>query len=334
MNSETHPTSHSSRRALLAATAALCAPRPVRAEAGGADWPTRTVRYINAYPAGGPTDTLSRIWCTRMSEITGHSFIVENRSGSGGIVGADAIAKSAPDGYTIGLGGIAIHVIAPMVYPSVPYDPERNFTFISGLYQLPNLLAVHLDVPARSLPELIALLKLNPGRYSYASSGSGTTPHLSGELFKTMARVDILHVPYRGSAPAQIDLVTGRVSMMFDNIPGTLALSQQGKVRPLAVTSLERSPAAPEIPAISEILPGFEIVSWGCLCGPAGLSSPVVRRISALTRLALESPDLGKAYSDLGANSWWTTPEDLVAYRVSQQTLLAPLVRASGARVD
>jgi tripartite-type tricarboxylate transporter receptor subunit TctC len=269
-----------------------------------------------------------------MSEIAGQQFVVENRSGSGGNVGADAIAKSAPDGYPIGLGGIASHAIAPTLYPSLPFDPAKDFTFVSGLWQLPNLLAVNLNIPAHSVPELIALLKANPGKYTFGSAGAGTTLHLSGEMFKQMAGVDMVHVPYRGSAPAQLDLMAGRVAMMFDNIPGTLALSREGRVRPLAVTSARRSPVAPEIPAISEFLPGFDVVSWTCVTGPAGLPPVVASRMSALTKQALESPRLIEAYRNLGAEPWWTSPEQIASYRAAQQARLAPLIRASGATVN
>jgi tripartite-type tricarboxylate transporter receptor subunit TctC len=329
-----------SRRAALGLLPALAAPSLVSlalapsALAQSGDWPNRTVRYINPYPPGGPTDTLSRIYCARMTEITGQQFVVENRSGSGGNVGADAIAKSAPDGYTIGLGGIASHAIAPTLYRSLPFDPERDFTLVSGLWQLPNLLALHLGVAAQSVPELIALLKSAPGQYSFGSAGSGTTLHLAGEMFRQLAGVEMVHVPYRGSAPAQLDLVAGRISMMFDNIPGTLSLSRQGQVRPLAVTSAARSPVAPDIPAISEYLPGFDVVSWTCVCGPAGLPPATIQRMSALTKQALESPALIRAYQDLGASPWWTGIEEIASYRTAQKERLAPLIRASGARVD
>lgn len=323
-----------SRRSVLVLAFGLTAPLAARATGSNGAWPERPVRYINPYPPGGPTDTLSRIYCARLTELAGQQFFVENRSGSGGNVGVDAIAKSAPDGYTIGLGGIASHAISPTLYPSLPFDPAKDFTFVSGLWQLPNLLAVHPEVPARTVPELVALLKANPGRYSFASPGAGTAVHLSGELFKATAGVDMLHVPYRGSAPAHVDLVSGRVSMMFDNIPGTLTLAREGKVRALAVTSARRSPVAPETPTIGETLPGYEVVSWTCVCGPAGLPLAVVSQMSGLTKQVLESPQLVRAYNDLGATPWWTTPEEIVAHRAAQQERLAPLIRDSGARVE
>ncbi len=318
------------RRALLAAPLAL----PFAAHAAGEDWPNRPVRYINPYPAGGPTDTLSRIYCARMSELTGQQFVVENRGGAGGNVGADAIAKSAPDGYTLGLGGIASHAISPTLYKTLPFDPERDFTLVGGIWQVPNLLAVHPSVPAQTVPELIALLKANPGKYSFASSGAGTTVHLSGEIFKHMAGVDMLHVPYRGSAPALIDLTAGRVHMMFDNMPGTLALVRDGKVRPIAVTSAARSPTAPEIPAIGETLPGYELVSWTCISGPAGLPRPMVARLARFTHQALDSAELVQAYFNQGAAAWPTTEAQINRHVAEQRAKLAPLIRASGAVVD
>ena len=321
-----------SRRAILAGTSLLAMPGIARAQAG--DWPRRAVRYINPFPAGGSTDVLSRIYCARMTEITGQSFVVENRAGAGGNVGVDAIAKSAPDGYTIGMGGIASHAIAPTLYSSLNFDPERDFTFITGLWQLPNLLGVNLDLPARSVPELIALLKANPGRYSFGSAGSGTTLHLSGEMFKQLAGVNMEHVPYRGAAPGLVDLMAGRIHMMFDNMPSMLALARQGKVRALAVTSEKRSPIEPDLPAIAEFQPGFDVISWTCLCTPAGLPKDIADRMSHFSRQALEHPDLVRSFREQGATAWFTSMAEISAFRAAQQAKLAPVIRASGARVD
>src|SRR3712207_88205 len=327
------------RRTALGAVAGALAtplvglPAPGRAQPD-ADWPNQPVRYINIFPPGGATDTLSRLYCAKMGEVTGQQFVVENRSGSGGNVGADAIAKAQPDGYTVGLGSIAPHAIAPTLYASLPFDAARDFTFISGLWQLPNLLVVNNDLPARSVPELVALLKANPGKYAYASSGMGTTPHLSGEMLKQMAGADILHVPYRGGAPALLDLLAGRVHLIMDNIPGLLPTAREGRIRALAVTGPRRSPVAPELPAMAEVLPGFEMTSWGAVCGPAGIPGSVVARHSAFAKRALESSDLVRSFQELGATPWWTTPEEIAAFRAREQARLAPLIRASGARVE
>jgi tripartite-type tricarboxylate transporter receptor subunit TctC len=323
------------RNALATISVILFAGRPETAHAQpSSDWPNQPVRYINIFPPGGATDTLSRLWCAKMGDIAGQPFVVENRSGSGGNVGADAIAKSKPDGYTIGLGSIAPNAIAPTLYKRLAFDAARDFTFVSGLWQLPHLLVVSKDLPVNSVPELLALLKANPGKYAYGSSGSGTTPHLSGELLKQMTGADILHVPYRGGAPALLDLIAGRVQLIMDNIPGLLPAARDGSVRALAVTGQRRSRVVPDLPTMSEFLPGFEMTSWGAVCGPAGLPAPVVSRLSAFAKQALANPELVRGFEELGATPWWTTPEDIVAFRAREEARLAPVIRASGAQVD
>lgn len=310
---------------------AIAAPAIVSAQG---TYPNKSVRYINPFPAGGATDTLSRIFCAKMSEITGQQWVVENKGGSGGNVGMDALAQSAPDGYTLGLGGVASHAIAPTLYAKLPFKVPDDFTFISTIWQLPNMLVVNLDLPVKTVPELIELLKKNPGKYSYASAGNGTTLHLSGELFKTMAKVDMVHVPYRGAAPAMQDLLAGQVHMIFDNIPGSLAQYRPGKVRGLAVTSKDRTPVVPDIPAIAETLPGFDINSWTTLTGPAKLPPDIVSRLSVLSKQALESEDLKAKFFEQAAIAIWRSPADTMAYRASEEARLAPIIKASGARVD
>jgi tripartite-type tricarboxylate transporter receptor subunit TctC len=199
---------------------------------------------------------------------------------------------------------------------------------------LPNMLVVRLGLEAKTVPELIALARANPGKLTFASSGSGTTVHLSGEVFKYMAKIDLLHVPYKGSAPAMQDLLAGQVDMIFDNIPGAVAQMRGGKVRALAVTSLQRSPVAPEIPTMAEFLPGFDVNSWGGICGPAGLPPAMVEKLSALTRKALESEDLKTGYLGQGATPLWMSPADTAAYRAADEKRLAPIIKASGARVE
>ena len=313
------------------AAATLAAPALVKAQG---TYPNKTIRYINPYPAGGATDTLSRMFCAKMSELSGQQWIVENKGGSGGNVGVDALAQSAPDGYTLGLGGIATHAISPTLYAKLPFNARTDFTFISTMWQLPNMLVVNLDVPAKTVPELIELLRKNPGKYSYGSAGSGTTLHLSGELFKLMAKVDIIHVPYRGGGPAMQDLLAGQIHMIFDNIPGALAQARPGKVRALGVTSAKRSPVVPDVPAIAETLPGFDINSWTTLTGPAKLPPEIVTRLSDLSKKALESEDLKAKFFDQAAIAIWRSPADTLAFRDSEEARLAPIIKASGARVE
>lgn len=313
------------------AAAVLGAPAIVSAQG---TYPNKSVRYINPFPAGGATDTLSRLFCAKLSELSGQQWIVENKGGSGGNVGMEALMQSPPDGYTLGLGGIASHAISPSLYAKLPFNAKTDFTFVSRIWQLPNMLVVNLDIPAKTVAELIAFLKKNPGKYSYGSAGNGTTLHLSGELFKMMAGVDILHVPYRGAAPAMQDLLAGQIHMIFDNIPGALAQSRPGKVRPLGVTSKERTPVVPDVPAIAETLPGFDINSWTTLTGPAKLPPDVVARLSELSKKALESDDLKAKFLDLAATAVWSSPADTLAYRDSEEARLAPIIKASGARID
>ena len=323
------------RRVLAAMGGALAAPMVAAGVARAAnDWPNKSVRYINLFPAGGATDVLSRIVCQEMSELTGQQFVVENKGGSGGNVGADAIAKSAPDGYTVGLLSIAPHAIAPTLYARLPFDAEKDFTPISMLWSLPNLFVVKLDVPAKTVPELIELAKANPGKYTFASGGSGTTPHLCGEMLKQRAGINMVHVPYRGGAPAMQDMLAGQVDTMFDNIPGPLPHARAGKVRAIGVTSLERSPVVPDVPTMGEYLPGFQITSWGGLCGPAGLPPAMVEKASALAQEALAKARLKATFLDQGATPFWKSPPDTVAFRRAEEKQLAPVIKASGAKVD
>jgi tripartite-type tricarboxylate transporter receptor subunit TctC len=323
------------RRALLLSGSALAAPMIASGVARAVDgWPNKPVKYINLFPAGGPTDVLSRIACQKLSELTGQQFVVENKGGSGGNVGADAIAHSTPDGYTIGLMSVSSHAIAPSLYAKLPFDADKDFTPVTLLWSLPNLLIVRKSLGPKTVSELIALARAKPGKLSYASSGAGTTVHLSGALFTSMAKIDVLHVPYRGSAPATQDLLADQVDMIFDNIPGSLAQMTGGKVVGLAVTSLERSPMAPDVAAMTEFLPGYDINSWGGICGPAGLPQPIVDKLNALAQQALDSDEVKKAYLKNGATPLWKSVADTVAYRRAEQARFAPIVKASGAMVD
>ena len=297
-------------------------------------YPSKPVTIVVTLAAGGAADVIARAVAQRLTEEWGQPVLVENKGGSGGNVGADAIAKSAPDGYTIGLMSVSSHAIAPTLYAKLPYDAAKDFTPVSMLWSLPNMLVVRLGLEARTVPELIAFARANPGKLSFASSGSGTTVHLSGEVLKYLAKIDLLHVPYRGSAPAMQDLLAGQVDMIFDNIPGAVAQMRAGKVRALGVTSLQRSPVVPEIPAMAEFLPGFDVNSWGGICGPAGLPPAMVAKLSALTHKALESEDLKKGYLGQGATPMWMSPDDTAAYRAADEKRLAPIVKASGAKVE
>jgi tripartite-type tricarboxylate transporter receptor subunit TctC len=297
-------------------------------------WPARTVRYVNGFPAGGATDTLSRILCQKMSELSGQSFVVENRAGAGGVLGADAVAKSQPDGYTVGLGGIALNVLAIGSYAKLPFDPRADFTFISGMWQLPNILTARKDFFSSDLRELLAAFKKEPRKYTYASAGFGTTLHLSGEMMNSMAGVEVIHIPYKGAGPALTDLLGGRVDMLFDNLPGSLPSVRAGQVRPVAVTSRTRIPELPDVPAMAEVLPGYEITSWTAMIGAANMKADLVAQVNALTAKALADPALKARYAELGATPWPASPAEIKAFRDSEEVRLLPIMKAAGIKPE
>src|SRR3954454_11168911 len=309
----------------------LLAPRIALAQEA---WPARTVRYVNGFPAGGATDTLSRILCQKMSELSGQSFVVENRGGAGGVLGADAVAKSPPDGYTVGLGGIAQNVLAIGSYAKLPYEPRVDFTFIGGMWQLPNILSARRDLFSSDLRELLAAFKQAPRKYTYASAGFGTTLHLSGEMMNSMAGVEVTHIPYKGAGPALTDLLGGRVDLLFDNLPGSLPSVRAGQIRPVAVTARARIAELPDVPAFAEVLPGYEITSWTAMIGPSNMKPDLVTQVSALLARALADPALKARYADLGATAWPTSPAEIRAYRNSEEARLLPVMKAAGIKPE
>jgi tripartite-type tricarboxylate transporter receptor subunit TctC len=311
--------------------APLVAPRNALAQEA---WPARMVRYVNGFPAGGATDTLSRILCQKMSELSGASFVVENRGGAGGVLGADAVAKSAPDGYTVGLGGIAQNVLAIGSYAKLPYHAREDFTFIGGMWQLPNILTARKDMFSSDIRELLAAFKKEPGKYTYASAGFGTTLHLSGEMMNSMAGVEVVHIPYKGAGPALTDLLGGRVDLLFDNLPGSLPSVRAGQIRPVAVTARTRIPELPDVPAMAEVLPGYEITSWTAMIGPANMKAELVAQVNALTVKALVDPWLKARYGELGATPMPTTPAEIGAFRDSEEVRLLPIMKAAGIKPE
>jgi tripartite-type tricarboxylate transporter receptor subunit TctC len=299
------------RRDVLAqgSATAIAAPAGIaHAQPRTADWPSRPVRYIESFAPGSASDIASRAWCAAMTEVTGQQFVVDNRTGAGGTIGTTALARSAPDGYTIGLSGIGSLVIAPAITPSPPYDPARDFTFIAGFFHQPLLLVVNNDVPARSVPELIEMLRRNPGHHHYGAAGTGSTVHLAGELFKERAGVDMGHVPYRGGPPLLLDLIAGRVPIACVLFSAGIVSVREGKMRGLAVTSRERSPAAPDIPAMAEFLPGFDLTVWAVIAGPAGIPPALAERMGRLCDQALARPSLVQRFQQDGITPWLASP--------------------------
>src|SRR5215218_290332 len=323
------------RRAALGlgmlALLAAWAPAPATAQA---DYPTGPVTLVVPFPAGGSTDLVARLVAAGMSKNLGQQVVVENRGGAGGNIGAAAVTRAEPDGYTILMGTVATHALNPALYKKMPYDAVKDFAPVSLLALIPNVLVVNNDFPARSVQELIELLKANPGKYSYASSGNGTPLHLSGELFKSMAGVEMTHVPYKGAGPALVDVMGGHVPIMFDNLPPSLEHIRAGNLRGLAVTTKERAPVIPELPTIAETLPGYETYSWNAFFAPAGTPKPVIDRLNAAALAALADPEIAAKLKDLSTIVVGSTPEQLATHVQAELAKWAPVVKASGAQLD
>jgi tripartite-type tricarboxylate transporter receptor subunit TctC len=296
-------------------------------------WPNKPVKIVVTFPPGGAPDTLARVLADKWGQALGQSFTVDNKPGAGGNIGADFVAKSPPDGATLVVGTVGTHAINASLYDKMPYNNIRDFTPIAFLASTPNLLVVNNNVPAKTVKELIELAKKKP--LSFGSSGSGTSIHLSGELFNTMAGVKMQHIPYKGRAQAVPDLLGGRIDMIFDNMPSALPLVKGGEVRALAVTSAQRSPAAPNIPTMAEAgLPGFEATSWFALYAPAGLPRDVQLKINAETQRVLALPDVKEKLSTLGLDVSPGTPEQLAAFTLAETQKWAKVVKESGAKAD
>ena len=298
-------------------------------------WPSKPVKYIVPFAPGGTTDILARTIGEKLSVALGQPVVIENRPGAGGGVGAEFTAKSPPDGYTIMGGTISTHAINASLYSNLPYDPVKDFTAITLIARVPNMLVVNPDIPARNVSELIALLKANPNKYSFASSGNGTSQHLSGELFKSMAGVEMQHIPYKGSPPALQDVMGGQVAMTFDNITTAWTLAKSGKLRALAVTTAKRSSVAPDVPTLAESgLPGFEIGSWQGVFAPAGVPPEIVRRLNTEIVKILNTPEVKEKLAALGAEVVANSSEDFTTLVKSEVLKWSDVVKKSGAKVD
>lgn len=315
---------------LVCAAAFAATPAAVRAEA----YPTKPIRLVVGYAAGGSTDVIARIVGQQLAEELGQPVVIDNKPGAGASIASDFVAKSAPDGYTLFMGTIA-NTINTTLYRRLPFDFERDFAPISLVATVPNVLVVNPGVPAKTVQEFIALAKAKPGEIYFASSGSGSSIHLSGELFNMVADVKMVHVPYKGSAPAVVDLMGGQVQAMFDNLSSSLPHVKAGKLRALAVTSATRSPAAPDIPTMAEAgLPDCEVLSWFALMAPAKTPQPIIDRLNAATVKLLGQEDVKQKLAVLGADPAPSTPQALGALIRSETAKWAKVVENSGAKVD
>jgi tripartite-type tricarboxylate transporter receptor subunit TctC len=302
---------------------------------GQSDYPNKPVRMVVGFAAGGISDVLGRAIAIPVSRQLGQQVIVENKPGAGTTIAGDFIVKSAPDGYNIWLQDITTHAINNTLYPKLPYDSMKDFTFVAMVASTPLMLVVHPSTQASSVRELIALLKSGPGKYSYGSSGNGTIVHLSGEMLKSAAGVEVLHVPYKGSNPATQAILGGEITFVFSTMPPAISNSKAGKLRALAVTTPKRVPAAPEVPTMVEAgVPNFEIVLYSGILGPKGMDRALVRRLNTEFARAVQSPEMKQVWQNIGADPIVMTPEEFEAATAREIAKLAPIVRASGAKLE
>jgi tripartite-type tricarboxylate transporter receptor subunit TctC len=295
--------------------------------ASAQSFPDRSITMIVPFAAGGSTDVVARIVAQKMSEDLGQQVIVQNVAGAGGNLGADNVARAEPDGYTILMGTVATHALNPLILKSTPYDAAKDFAPISLLVVVPNVLVVNPELPAKNVQELIALLKADPDKYSYASSGNGTPLHLSGELFKSMAGVDMQHIPYKGAGPALNDVIGNQVPIMFDNLPSSSSHIKAGTLRALAVTTAERAPSFPDVPTIAESgIPGYETYTWNALFAPAKTPADIVSRLNASANKALIDPAVAGRMKEFSATIVGSTPEELGAHVKAELAKWKPVV--------
>jgi tripartite-type tricarboxylate transporter receptor subunit TctC len=316
-------------RMMLAAALAACA-LPGLAQ----DYPSKPIRFIVPYPPGGGTDIIARIVQEPLTRALGQTIVIENRGGAGGAVGTGEAAKAAPDGYTI-LFTLSSHTINPVLY-KLPFNTERDFLPISLVASLPQLLAANPSVPVKSVQELIAAAKANPGRYAFASVGNGSPSHIAGELLKLRTGIDIVHVPYKGGGPAVADTLGGQVPFLFVSIPAAMSHVRSGKLRPLAVTTLKRSPAAPDVPTVAEAagIPDFEVDSWYAMFTPAGTPPAIVDRLQKAVAQVVQTPEVKQKLLEQGADAVGSTSADLDRVVRAELKKWAQLVRDAGIKLD
>jgi len=319
------------RLATCIAASALAAWAP---QATAQSYPAKTVRVVVPSGAGGSVDTMARLLAQKLTESMQQQFVVENRAGSGGVVGTEVVARAAPDGYTL-LAAYASHVINPSLYPKLPFDTQKDFAPITQISHQPLLVVLHPSLPVKNAKELIALAKKRPGELLFASAGSGSGGHLANEIFNSMAGVRMTHVPYKGSAAAITDVIAGHTQLMFVTLVTSLPQVRANRLRAIAVTSAKRTPAAPDVPTIAEsALPGFEAVVHYFLLAPAGTPRDIISRLNAEAVRALKAPDLIERLARDGAEPIPRTPEDTAAYIAAEIQKWAKAVKASGARAD
>lgn len=298
-------------------------------------YPGKPVRIIVPYPAGGSTDIIARVAATQLTERLKQPFVVENRAGASGAIGAVAVAQSAPDGYTLVMGTASSHGINSALQKNLPYDAVKDFAPVTVVANTPNIIVVHPSVPAKTLGELLALAKAQPGKINFGSTSAGGSPHMSAELLKMMSGVDMTHVPYKGAAPMLTDLIGGQIQVGFDNLPSTINFVRTGKLRALAVTTPQRWPGAPDIPTVAESgVPGYEVSGWFGLLAPAGTPKEVLNTLQVAIAQAVKTPEVAKQLRDLGAEPVANTPEVFAKEISADVDKWRKVVKATGVKLD
>ncbi len=297
-------------------------------------YPTKPVRLVVPYPPGGPTDFVGRAVSAKLTELLGQQMVVDNRPGAGTVIASEMIARAAPDGYNLLFGTGGGTFLAPLILPKVPYDPQKDFVPVAMLVQSPQVLVVHPSVGANSVKELIAVAKAKPGQLNFSSVGTGTSPHLGGELFKALAGVDIVHVPYKGTAPSMTDLIAGRVQMAWSSIPTVLTHVQAGRLRMLGTGGTRRSPALPDIPPIADTLPGYELVTWYAIFAPTGTPAAIINRLNVETAKVLKDADIQKRFGEQGLEPSIMTPQELKRYTEADVSRWTKLVKAANIKAQ
>ena len=321
------------RRAFLHLAAGAAALPTVSRIARAQTYPSRPVHWIVSFPAGGPNDIVARIIGQYLSDHLGQQFVIENRAGAGGNIGMQSVLTSAPDGYTIAFVG-PNYAINATLYEKLPFNFIRDSAPVAGTMRLANVMEVQPAVPANTVAEFIAYAKANPGKINFASGGVGTSPHLSGELFKTMTETNIVHVPYRGTAPALTDLVAGQVQVMFDNIPGSIGHIRTGKVRALGVTAAKRVAALPDVPTIGETVPGYEVSIWYGIAAPRGTPPEIVEKLNQAVNAVLAYPKLQARLAELGGEPMPMTPAEFGKLVAEETEKWAKVIRAANIKVE
>lgn len=323
------------RRAGLGLSMAALVLGALAGTASAQTYPDRSITLVVPFAAGGSTDLVARILAQKLTEQMGQSVVVENRAGAGGNIGAAAVSKATPDGYTLLYGTISTHTLNPLMAKKSAYDPVKDFEPVALIGNIPNVLVVNPSVPAKNVQELIALAKANPDKYSYASSGVATPLHLSGEMFNAMAGTKMAHVPYRGAGPAMNDLVAGQVPVLFDNLPSSVEFIKAGKIRALGVTTKTRVAQMPDIPTLDEQgLKGYETYSWQAIFTPPKTPKPIVDKLNAEVKKALADPALQQRLNDLTMTVTFSSPDALAKFVQDQLALWGPITKATGVQVD